>query len=243
MQALKDGMKMSDWAQGTYRAPFYRLTLDREADIPVQARIIDESHAAAPIIRNNIFRNHRARGVHCKLSNAVISNNLFEHCVNTGITYGTDLHFANSCNASEVLIENNTFRHMQHSGDAPWSSKCGIITFYNGSGKHFNAAGSFRNITIRNNTFEDDRSIPFLITSTDGLTITGNKIIRSHAVPRQHGKPIELNQGAVAYLNRVTNATISDNVLISPGPQLDRDNMVQAIEVSGDYENGFAVSE
>ena len=78
-------------------------------------------------------------------------------------------------------------------------------------------------------------------TNGDGV----KKDLEMNVIPLigEHGKPIGLRQDAVAYLNNVNNARVRDNRVIDPGPNLNRAAMIQAINVTGDYSDGFSIAE
>ncbi|MBF0197463.1 MAG: right-handed parallel beta-helix repeat-containing protein [Planctomycetes bacterium] len=239
LSQINERFDVSPWARKTFKAPFYNVTLNESLEVKAQDLLTNETYKARPIIRNNIFRNHRARGLHLKLSGAVITNNMFEHCVNKGICFGTDLYFAGSANAENILIKGNTFRHMFHLMNGTWDSKCGIISFFNGHKGKVNPPGAFKNIKIVDNIFEDVRSIPFMVTSTEGLEIVNNKIIRSHMRANSHGKEYAVDQGAALYMSNVSKAYIDNNTIIDPGPFLKKDKLIMSVDSTAEVEKAF----
>jgi hypothetical protein len=131
-------------------------------------------------IRDCVIRGNRARGMMMKASDGTIEGCTVERSTQGGIVFFPE--FSGTWNESDfghnVVIRNNVIRDVHHR-HGPIDPRCGaLVVAAFEKGQYVPLPGGHRNITIENNTFEDNVGINVLVTSAEGVEIKGNHFVR-----------------------------------------------------------------
>lgn len=128
------------------------------------------------IVRNNVFRNHRARNLVIKTpGRVVIEHNEFASMM-SAILIRTDMSFWYESGAvDDVLIADNDFGDCVTGG-----GNFGVITISNSREERFANEPMHRNIRIENNHFRTFDHNILDAEYVDGLVFRGNRIEQSH---------------------------------------------------------------
>ena len=139
-------------------------------------------------IRNNHFGSCRARGLLISTpGKVVVENNVFESSGSAILIAGDANAWYESGAVKDVLIQNNTFRYPCNSSDYQFCE--GVISVFPEIPTPDKRFPYHRNIRIVNNTFELFDYPILYARSVDGLTFSGNRLIRNSTYqPTHHRK-------------------------------------------------------
>ncbi|MCS7261481.1 MAG: hypothetical protein NZ765_12030 [Anaerolineae bacterium] len=168
------------------------------------------------VVRNNVIRNHRARGMLLKAEDGLVEGNLVEGSTIGGIVLTPEFWWAEACYSRNVVVRNNTVRRVAY-----YSHDNGAIMLAAWDRDRSRAIPSraHRNIVIENNTIEDINGVNLMITSAEGVVVRNNRFVRPH-----HRPPFNwpnrwgLNRRAVVWLSECDNVSLEGNQVVAPGP-------------------------
>lgn len=126
------------------------------------------------VIRNNVIRNNRARGILLKADDGLVEGNLIDGSTIAGIVLAPETYWDEACYSRNVIIRNNIIRHVGYAMVGPWVDQSGAITI---TGTRASVPGH-RHIVIEGNTIEDVDGNNLLITSARDVAVTGNHFVR-----------------------------------------------------------------
>lgn len=127
-------------------------------------------------VENSRFQHNRARGLLLSTpKKTIVRNNYFETEMDGILMPVEDGKWYESGSANDVLIEGNTFKNCVTMG-----KNRGVIRFATDGD---NEAIAFRNITIKNNTFDHYDSFILETTNVDGLLFENNTILSNDVYP------------------------------------------------------------
>ena len=166
--------------RGTSGVSAYEIKTVEKIDVPEGSFFyIPSSGVAGFEISNNIFHDHRARGIRIMSNNGVIENNRFERLKGAAVTLGGEFnHWRESGWCSDIIIRNNVMKEIGYSSIALGSSYTpGVIsTFARLDGKKFVPIPENRNLLIENNTIIDSPGAAIFLFAADDITLKNNKI-------------------------------------------------------------------
>ncbi len=169
-----------DMINGRYQRIKFKTPLPKEVKI---GDVIDNLSAVAEItIEDCTFKNSRAHGVLISTPlKSVVRNCYFSTQMGAiGLYANATSHWHESGEAKNLLIENNTFQ------DGAILKKIEPIIGIKHNGTGNKERGVFKNITIRNNTFNHYDNYILGANSVDGLIFEGNTITNSGTYPQLH---------------------------------------------------------
>lgn len=170
------------------------------------------------LVRDCVIRDKRAHGLFLKAGGTVegttIENNLMG-----GIVVAPEVDaWTESAYAVGLVLRNNTLRRCGI-GNQDWNGAITVAAFEDG---HFlPLPGGHRDIRIEGNRFEDNDCANLVLSSIQGLTLTGNRFIR----PLQAPIPLPrsgVDPGALVWIAGCSGVQASDNRVEQPGAQLAR---------------------
>ena len=160
-QAMEAGIK-----EDLTRANTFRITLDREVDLPMGSAIASTSHMGNGfVVRGCNFGSNRSRGILVKASDGVIEGNVLAGNVMAAIMVAPEWWWLESGSSNDVRIINNTIRDC---GDLA------IAVYAFGGAPAVAPAGAHNNITISGNSMTGCPLPNILVTSTRGLYLGRN---------------------------------------------------------------------
>jgi hypothetical protein len=147
-------------------AKTFRLTLDREIDLPMGSAICSTSgHGNGFVVRGCNFGFNRSRGILVKASDGLIEGNTLTANVMAAIMVAPEWWWLESGSSNNVKILGNTIRDC---GDVA------IAVYAFGGSPAIAPAGAHNNITISGNRMTGCPLPNILVTSTRGLHLGPN---------------------------------------------------------------------
>ena len=163
------------------------------------------------IVRNNIIRNKRARGILVKAENGLIEGNTIEWMLEGGIVVSPELYWMESGYSRNLRILNNTLRHIWLNASHPGYQAGAISIEAKGDGNYFPAAGGHLNIEVGGNRFDSCLGVNLLATSITGLNIHDNQFTNTHTEQRDHSAGYSVDNGAVIWLQNCDQVSLANN--------------------------------
>lgn len=191
------------------------VLIEFDKPLPEEVEINDlvTSLDAVPRVRisNCTVRNNRARGMLLQSRDMIIENNLFQNCSAAALHITCDnFYWFEAIGTRDVTIRNNTILDCNR-GVAMQEAAINVFAHCpTGSEVYttlapFGGPGAHQNIKIIDNFISGSKNAGIHVSSTEGLTITGN-ILESYceAPTREEGK-------AGIYIQNTLDATITEN--------------------------------
>ncbi|RYY62383.1 MAG: right-handed parallel beta-helix repeat-containing protein [Chitinophagaceae bacterium] len=168
----------------------FRLVLADQLSLPpgVLVSSLDMAGAGFRVVNNTIGFT-RARGILVKASGGVISGNKIEGCELAAIVVAPEFGWMEAGLSENVHIINNSIKNCMFANSAYGIEQAAPISVVvlNRFGQ-FSAAGSLRNIFIKNNKITDSPWPAIMVTSVYHGSVTGNVIGRPGVFSRTHGQ-------------------------------------------------------
>ena len=211
--------------QGDENAGYYKVTLDQA--LPVKfGWLADNANANGDgfTIRGCSVRYNRARGFLIKASDGLIENCSVEGSSQGGIVVSPEMeHWNESDFARNVIIRHNTLTN-EAIGKKPTSAQSGALTIEGYEHGHFvPLPGGHRNITVEDNTFNNNDGTQIVLTSAQDVTIQNNHFVSPMQHENPRGSGIGINPGALIWLTECSGVKISGNTVSNPGPYFKKD--------------------
>jgi len=168
------------------------------------------------VVRNNVIRNHRARGMLLKAEDGLVEGNLVDGSTIGGIVITPEFWWAEACYSRNVVVRNNVVRKVAY-----YSHDNGAIMLaaWDRDRRRAIPSRGHRNILIENNTVEDINGVNLMVTSARDVVVRNNRFVRPHHRP-PYNWPNNwgLDRNAVIWLTECENVSIEGNQVIAPGP-------------------------
>ena len=150
------------------KARVFTLTLDRAVALPAGSLVCSGRRVGNGfVVKDCDFGFNRSRGILIKASRGEVSGNRITGAWMSAVLVTPEFWWCEAGSSSDVTIRDNVIRRCR-----------GIairVEAEGGGGKPL-AAGAHRNIAILHNTVEDSPWPDIRVTSTEGLTIEGNRL-------------------------------------------------------------------
>jgi hypothetical protein len=160
----------------------YEVDLDRDVDLP-RGSVIASTRAMGNgfVIDRCTFGSNRSRGILIKASHGTITNCTIQGSQIVGILVSPEWWWLESGSSSDLVISGNSII------DCPTP---GIVVNARGGNGQIAPVGAHRNISIVDNTFSNV-ALPYLLcTSTEGLTVKGNRFPTEQGVQATWGSDL-----------------------------------------------------
>ncbi|MDR0328728.1 MAG: family 43 glycosylhydrolase [Planctomycetaceae bacterium] len=194
-EAVIEAVKDYDLAGGNKELPqsyrIYELTLDKPIDVKPGGNVYSLNRVGNGFVaKNNKIGFTRARGLLIKAANGDISGNTVAGCELGGIVVAPELYWLEAGYSANLTIENNTVKDCFFTSNTWGNSQPGAISVVAVDAKgEVMPAGAFRNITIWNNKISGCPYPAMVLTSIDGVVVSGNKITPpTESERREHGR-------------------------------------------------------
>lgn len=211
--------------QDTKDAVFLEYVCDR----PVVASLnwlVSNPGCAGPgyVVKDCVIRDCYARGILPKGDGGVIEGNLIERTARSAIELIPELyHWSENDYSTRVQIRGNTIRNVGLNRQRGDLRHPGAITaFAFRAGAYVPAPGGHRGIEISGNTIEDVDGPNILITSAQGVRISGNRFVRPMAHPSVFGQDKGIDTAALVWCSESAGVTADGNVVVDPGGGMQR---------------------
>lgn len=174
------------------------------------------------VVRDNVIRNHRARGILIKASSGKIQNNTIEGSSMAGIVLSPELSYWHEAGYSwDVLIQGNVIRTSGYEHPNPGVSQAGIISVCATGGKNgYAPAGGHRNIRILENKIESSEGVHLLATSVSNLLIQGNEFVEPLQRPWPTGGKWGVDGSSVVVIDQCVQVSLEGNKVVRPGSSM-----------------------
>jgi hypothetical protein len=167
--------------------------------------------------RGFVFRNnhtHSSGRLLIKAGNGIVEGNTLIDSHNVVIM--PEVSAGAAFGISHLTIKNNRIVGAENFNTMPWSLQAGALCI---AGEPNAPAGSFRDITIEGNTFEDISAANIWITGARNVTLKGNRFLRPGKRPlSDSGATQGVDHSAVMLLRHCDRVRILRNEVIAPGP-------------------------
>lgn len=198
----------------------YEVTLD--SALPVEAGYLlasPDRNGSGFILRGNIIRNTRARGMLVKASYGLIENNTVEHIALGGIVLCPETYYWHEADFSrDVAIRGNTVRKAQIGFVDPFKLQAGAITVCSdGDGHKPGPAGGHHNIVIENNVIDQCVGTNIMVTSATDVKVARNVFVKPFQIPGGNGGNFGVDPGALIWITQSEDVHIDDNVVRDAG--------------------------
>lgn len=210
---------------------FSQVTIDKSLPIGFQYLVSDPAaNGSGYIIRNNTIRNHRARGMLLKADNGLIEGNIIDGSTIGGIVISPEIWWNEAGFSRNIIVRNNIIRHTGYSTVGSSDHQSGALTVSGGGGEPDQVVPVYqepkvaglkpghRNITIENNTFEDNDGVNMLLAFAEDVTVKNNKFIRSQENLSLRGKPSGVDPTALIWIFNCNNVNFTNNKVTQLGP-------------------------
>jgi hypothetical protein len=170
------------------------------------------------VVRNNVIRNHRARGMLLKAEDGLVEGNLVEGSTIGGIVLTPEFWWAEACYSRNVIVRNNTVRRVAY-----YSHDNGAIMLaaWDRDRRRSIPSRGHRHIVIEGNVVEDVNGVNLMITSAQDVEVRNNRFVRPHQRPPFNWpNNWGLDRNAVVWLSECENVTLENNQVEAPGPYM-----------------------
>ena len=180
------------------------------------------------LVRQNVFHDHRARGILIQAPLGVVENNVIRDVTMQGMHLTTDAKFFfESTGLSDVVVRGNVITGVGYGSweiesQGPHMAAISLIgDVAAGISPHY----VHRNVVIENNTITDTPALAILVGSADGVTVQGNTIVNSNQIPftvLRTGTGIDAAARGAIMVTRAANVTVRNNHEVVAGGRPDR---------------------
>ncbi len=206
------------------RRRFMELDLDQAIPAAFDWLVSNsDTNGSGYVLRGNLIRNHRARGMLLKADHGVVENNTIDGSTIAGIVLSPEFWWNEAGCSNDVLIKGNTIRNTGYATHVGAGQRqAGALTL---CGEAEPAARpGHRHIRIENNTFRDCDGTNLLIDFAVDVGISGNTFVNPMRTPVQRGADHIEDLGALIYIGAHTfDVRLKDNQVNNPGNALVRE--------------------
>ncbi|HEX3133835.1 MAG TPA: right-handed parallel beta-helix repeat-containing protein, partial [Planctomycetota bacterium] len=206
------------------RRRFSELDLDRPVGATFDWLVSNrDTNGSGFMLKDNLIRNHRARGMLLKADDGVVENNTVDGSTIAGIVLSPEFWWNEAGCSRNVLIKGNTIRNTGYATHVgPGQRQAGALTLCGEAEP--DARPGHRNIRIENNTFRDCEGTNILIDFAMDVKISGNTFVNPMRTPVKRGADHIEDLGALIYVGpRTFEVHLKDNVVNNPGLALVRE--------------------
>jgi hypothetical protein len=200
----------------------YRLTLDRALPAAFECLISNPAACGSGyVVRNNVIRNHRARGMLLKADNGLVEGNTVDGSTIAGIVVAPELWWMEACYSRNVIIRNNTIRHVGYATTGPWNMQAGAITV-TGASEKTTSPGGHRHMVIEGNTVENCDGPNLVISAATDVMVRNNRFVSPMREPSRRGADRGIDPGALIWLSDCEDMRLEGNTISQPGPAMEK---------------------
>jgi hypothetical protein len=140
--------------------------------------------------------------------------------------------------ARNVVIRHNTLINCDYYHQ-PGSAQTGALTVAAFENRQFvPLPGGHQNITIEDNTFQNDDGTNILITSAQNVTIKDNHFVAPMQNETIRGTANHIDPGALITLKECSGVAITGNTLTNPGPYFKKEIDADPTASGTGFQNG-----
>lgn len=195
------------------------VQLDMDVPWPAGTSLYSpDRNCAGFILRNNTFHSPGRAGLINGASKGVIEGNTYID-VHAAISLYPNTPAGAGMGTQDIVFRNNTVLGTGNFCPSPWSLVGGAVNIHHTAPvREPAAAGAFRSIVIENNHFAKIRGPVFVITSVEGLTIRGNRLVDIQQEPDLGGgRDWGVDGTAVGWFQNTANVTLTGNEIQNRG--------------------------
>ncbi len=169
------------------------------------------------LVRDNMFHDHRARGILIQAPLGVVENNIIRDVTMQGMHLTTDAKFFfESTGLSDVVVRGNAITGV---GYGSWEidshgPHMAAISLIGDVAAGISPHHVHENVVIEDNTITDTPALAILVGSANGVTVQGNTIVRSNQIPFDilgTGTGIDAAARGAIMVTRAVNVTVRNN--------------------------------
>ncbi|CEK16549.1 Right handed beta helix region [Chthonomonas calidirosea] len=189
---------------------FVSLTLNHDLSAPFEGLVSDpDEDGSGYVLRNNIIRNNRARGLLLKADDGLVENNTIDGSTIAGIVIAPELWWNEADYSHHVVVRNN---HIRHVGYVTWqgTDQAGAISVMASNDHGFVPGYGHQDIQIDGNTIESCDGVNLLVTSAENVDIRNNVFRDAQQHPSNRGANW-LDPKALIYLTECKGVHLQGN--------------------------------
>jgi hypothetical protein len=158
-----------------------------------------------------------------KASDGLIEDCTVEGSCLGGIVLTPEMSFWDESDYSRnVVIRHNTLIREDYNQRRGWYQAGALTVAACERGAYVPLPGGHRNILIENNTFQNNDGANIVVSSAQGVTITGNHFVQPMQQENPRGSGVGVDPTALIWLTECSGVKISGNTMSDPGPFLKR---------------------
>jgi hypothetical protein len=211
--------KMSHWNgfSNLSKDSFLQVVVDHT---PAQEPAFDwlvanpAANGAGYVVRHNVIRNHRARGMLLKADNGLVEDNVIDGSTIAGIVVSPEAWWNEADYSHNVTIRNNTIQHTGYATVYPGTGQAGALTL---TGDATSTPGH-QGITIEGNTFQNQDGLNLLIDLAATVHIDDNRFVHDQYDASTRGSS-SYDPTALVWVSRSNDVTFSGNTVSQRGAQ------------------------
>jgi len=202
---------------GTFQ--YYTATLDHAVSAQYDYLINDVNASGLNAqVRNSRFLNNRSNAILIKCEGAVIENNIFDGCSASGVAIFPTLYWNEGGAVINLTVQKNIFRDCGRWGRTNLSNAGAVTVGLDGDPGGLSGTSLLRNVTITNNTFDNNAGLGITGKYAGTLWATNNQFLNTHQAPATFGTDLGFDQGTEVQLAILNGANIANNSVRNQGP-------------------------
>jgi hypothetical protein len=170
------------------------------------------------VIRKNVIRNHRARGMVVKADDGLIEGNTIDGSTISGIVLAPEPWWREACFCRKVTIRNNTIRRCGTASMGPWTQQAGALSVT--AEIEPGAEPGHRQIVIEDNRFIENDGVNLLLQAVDGAVVRGNRFEWPDQSATLRGSARGIDPGALIWVSDCRNVLFEGNKVTHAGAAL-----------------------
>lgn len=189
---------------------YFDVSLDRTVLVDFDGLVCSkERFGAGFVVKNNVIRNNRARGILIKSSDGLVEGNTIDGSTISGILVAPEAYWMEADFARNVKIRGNLIRNTGYATAASWTFPVGAISIV---ADGLEAMGN-QGIVIEHNTFENIDGVNLMVSNAKAVEISNNRFRRTQLHPSDRGADFGIDTSALIWIAHSTMLTVRENIL------------------------------
>ncbi|BDI30964.1 hypothetical protein CCAX7_30150 [Capsulimonas corticalis] len=201
---------------GTFQ--YYTVTLDHA--VPAQYDYLINDVNASGLnaqVRGNRFLNNRSNAVLIKCEGAIVENNVFDGCSASGVAIFPTVYWNEGGAVINLTVQNNIFRDCGRWGRTNLANAGAVTVGLDGDPGGMTGTTLLRNITIANNTFDNNAGLEITARYASNVSLLNNFFINTHQAHATFGADLGFDQGTEIQLGATNGVNLTGDIVRNQG--------------------------